>query len=343
MLSSTNDFRDGDILVTKQGLIFYTFGYTHPPDRVIAYLKYIPKALSDLFDLLYHTTEWKNGNQVLVRPTTLYSPKNFHHILNTFKNHFPEFLYNSPFHGKMLVAIPLTSIQYIRTPHQSLTTLNQRESLDPLQRIALELIQLLATSSQVSPNHFGIHGSLALGIHSAFSDIDLSIYGGLRFRQVHQSIATLVQQGHLKYLHEDDTDTLRLNKGVFKRKKFVVNAIRSKKELTETYGHYRYQAIRPLHFTATIRDDSESIFKPALYRITNYQPLNAVSHLPSTIQPDTVISMIGRYRNIASKGRKIETAGYLEKIIELDSNNIHYRVVVGSATIGVEEYLWPLN
>jgi predicted nucleotidyltransferase len=343
MLSSTNDFRDGDILVTKQGLIFYSFGYTHPPTRVIAYLKYVPKVLSDLFNLTYQTTEWKNGNQVLVRPTALYSPNNFHHILNTFKNHFPEFLYDSPFHGKMLVAIPLTSIQYIHTPHQSLTTLNQQESLDSLQTLALELIQLLATSSQVSPSHFGIHGSLAIGIHSDFSDIDLSIYGGNAFRQVHQSIATLVQQGHLTYLYEDETDPLRLNKGVFKGKKFVINAIRSRKELTGTYGQYRYQVIRPLHFKATIRDDSESVFKPALYHITNYQPLNAASHLPSTILPDTIISMIGRYRNIAGNGCSIEAAGNLEKIIELDNNNIRYRVVVGSASLGVEEYLWPLN
>lgn len=343
MLSSTNDFRDGDIIVTKTGFIFYTFGYIHPPTCVIAYLKYIPKELSDLFDLTYHPTKWKNGNQVLVRPTAIYSPTNFHQILNTFRNHFPEFLYDCPYHGKILVAIPLTSIQYINTPKQSLTTLNQQDSLDPLQKKALELIQLLATRSHVSPKHFGIHGSLALGIHSDFSDIDLSIFGGMRFRQVHQSIATLVQQGHLKYLYEDKTDALRLNKGVFKGKKFVINAIRARKELTETYGQYRYQAIHPLHFKATIRDDSESIFKPALYKITNYQPLNAVSHLSSTTLPDTVVSMIGRYRNIAGKGRNIEATGNLEKIIEQDNDIRSYRVVVGSASIGVEEYLWPLN
>ena len=34
--------RDGDTFVTKEGFIFYVFGYEHPPNRVFAFLKYIP-------------------------------------------------------------------------------------------------------------------------------------------------------------------------------------------------------------------------------------------------------------------------------------------------------------
>lgn len=343
MLSSTNNFRDGDIFVTKHGFIFYTFGYVHPPTRIIAYLKYIPKELSTLFPLTYHATEWKNGSQVLVRPTKLYSPTNFHLVLNTFKTHFPEFLFNCPYNSKTLIAIPLSSIQNIHTSQQSLTTLKHQGSLDALQKLALELIQLLATSSHISLKHFGIHGSLALGIHSDFSDIDLSVYGRIQFHKVHQSMATLVQQGHLKYLFEDKTDTLRRNKGIYKGKKFVINAIRMREELTDTYGQYRYQAIQPLHFKATIVNDSESIFKPACYQITNYAPLDAASQLPIKKIPDTLISMIGRYRNIVGNGCQIEAVGNLEKLIEQTNDAVGYRVVVGSATIGVEEYLWPLN
>lgn len=343
MLSSTQSYRDGDILITKQGFIFYTFGYLHPPTRVIAYLKYIPKALSKLFALFYHTTEWKNGNQILLRPTALYSPHNFHQVLKTFKDHFPEFLFDCPYNGKTLIAIPLNSIQCLYTPQQSLVILNQHESLDPLQKLALELIQLLATNSNVSPKCFGIHGSLAIGIHSDFSDIDLSVYGGMQFRRVHQSISTLVQLGHLQYLYENKTDALRLNKGLFKGVKFVINAIRTSKELKEKYGQYEYQAIQQLHFKATIQDDSEAVYKPAIYRIMNYQPLNAISRLPYSVQPSTIISMIGSYRNIAGIGQDIEVAGNLEKIIDHDNAIISYRVVVGSASVGEKEYLWPLN
>ena len=291
MRSSTKHFKDGDIFVTKQGFIFYTFGYIHPPTRVISYLKYIPKELSALFPLIYHPTEWKNGTQALVRPIKLYSPTNFHLISNVFKNHFPDFLYNCPYHGKTLVAIPLSSIQYIKTPQQSLTTLAHQESQDSLQKLALKLIQLLSTHSRISLTHFGIHGSLALGIHSNFSDIDLSVYGGTQFRKVHRLITRLVQQGHLKYLFEDETDELRLNKGLYQGTKFVINAIRSTDELTETYGQYRYQAIHPVHFKATILNDSESIFKPAKYHITQYCPLNVASHLSPQKTPETVISM----------------------------------------------------
>jgi predicted nucleotidyltransferase len=191
--------------------------------------------------------------------------------------------------------------------------------------------------------HFGIHGSLALGIHSHFSDIDLSVYGGTQYREVHRSITSLVQQGQLEYLFEDETDALRLNKGLYQGKKFVINAIRSTEELTESYGQYRYQAIQPLHFKATILNDSESIFKPAKYHITHYTPINVASHLSPQKTPETVISMMGRYRNIVGKGHQIEAKGNLEKVITQNNDTISYRVVVGSASIGVEEYLWPLN
>jgi predicted nucleotidyltransferase len=113
--------------------------------------------------------------------------------------------------------------------------------------------------------------------------------------------------------------------------------------LTETYGQYRYQAIQPLHFKATIVNNSESIFKPACYQITNFAPLNAASQLPTKKIPNTLISMIGRYRNIVGNGCQIEAVGNLEKLIEQTNDTVGYRVVVGSASIGVEEYLWPLN
>ena len=53
--------------------------------------------------------------------------------------------------------------------------------------------------------------------------------------------------------------------------------------------------------------------------------------------------MIGRYRNIAGKGHQIEAKGNLEKMVTQSKDTISYRVIVGSASIGVEEYLWPLN
>lgn len=42
-------YLDGDIIVTKENFIFYTFRYEHPSDKVFTYLKYIPSNRLDIW------------------------------------------------------------------------------------------------------------------------------------------------------------------------------------------------------------------------------------------------------------------------------------------------------
>lgn len=40
---------DSDTLVTQEDFIFNVFGYEHPKEQVISFLKYIPLTFKDLF------------------------------------------------------------------------------------------------------------------------------------------------------------------------------------------------------------------------------------------------------------------------------------------------------
>jgi predicted nucleotidyltransferase len=333
---------DGDIIVTQDNLIFYTFGYSHPPSRVIAYLKYIPKEFKTLFPFDFLNTVWNMEGLKLVRPKALYSPKNFQIILRVFSENFPNYLYTCPLVGTKLVAIPLKSIKKVYNPQETLKKLVKQSSLRPLEKLAIKLINVLSRKSNVPLECFGIHGSIALGIHSHFSDIDISVYGAKNFLLVKHGVEELVQHGLISYLFEDKADIFRRNKGKFERKKFVFNAIRKSDEIHEKYGQCNYQRVKRVHFWCTISEDSESNFKPAIYGITGYKPLNRDSKLENAKLPVELISMIGRYRGIAKKNQTVDVAGMLEKIRNMEDDTTNYRVVVGSHGATEEEHLWPV-
>lgn len=336
-------YKDGDIIVTQDNLVFYTFGYSHPPNRVIAYLKYIPKDFKTLFPFNFLNTVWNMEGLKLVRPKDLYSPNNFQIILRVFSENFPNYLYSCPFADTKLIAIPLDKIKNVYNPQETLKKLFKKINLSSLEELAIKLIKVLSRKSNVPLKCFGIHGSIAMGIHSHFSDIDISVYGATNFLQVKHGVEKLVQHGFVTYLFEDKADVFRRNKGRFERKKFVFNAVRKNDEIHEKYGEYYYQSIKRIDFRCTISDDLESNFKPATYGIIGYKPLNSDSKLENAKLPIRLTSMIGRYRGIAKKNQNVRAAGTLEKIRTAENDATSYRVVVGSHRATEEEYLWPVT
>lgn len=334
-------FVDGDVIVTQEDLVFYAFGYVHPPNRAIAYLKYVPKTLRSRFPLAFLETEWRFGEQTLVRPTSLYSPENYRAILATLRQHFPEYVYDSASVGKPVVAIPRHAVKHRFQPRSTLQRLLDAPSLDPLPAQAVQLVRRLARSSGVPVAEFGVHGSIALGTHTHFSDIDLSVYGGGNFPRVRDAIAQLVEQKALRYLVEEEADRLRRNKGTYQGRKFVVNAIRNPHEIRERYGQYRYRAVQQVRFTCQIVDDAESYFKPAIYRLADYQPLDPDSALEETQRPEELAALISTYRGVARQGQRARGCGTLEEVWQRGTRR-RTRIVVGSGTIGGREYLWPI-
>jgi len=51
LFSNRGYIADRDFIRTKEGFFWVVVGYTHPPNRIIAYLKYIPTTFG----------KWKDG------------------------------------------------------------------------------------------------------------------------------------------------------------------------------------------------------------------------------------------------------------------------------------------
>jgi len=333
---------DGDTLTTKEGLMFNVFGYEHPTGRVFAFLKYIPAKLKALFHIRYLENTWSFRRQKLFRAEKLYTAQNYQTFLETFRRGFPDYVYFCPFRGKEVISAPLSSVKQVFVPRECLHRLTRLRSRDSLQNMTLDLVSLLSTRSGIRLEDFGVHGSIALEMHTSKSDIDLVVYGAQNFRKLEKTINRLVEASTLSYKSSNRLDEARRHKGKYLNKVFMYNAIRKPEEINSKYGALKYAPLAPVKFECKIKDDSEAMFRPAIYNIEEYKPANAASILTEDKVPKLVVSMIGCYRNIARKGDAIRVSGMLEQVESLETGHIFHQVVVGTGT-NEEEHIWPLS
>lgn len=332
---------DGDTLATEEGFIFNVFGYEHPNNRVFSFLKYIPSKFKTLFHVRFLGRSWKYGDLTLFRAEKLYTAQNYQMFLEAFRNNFPNYVYFCPFRGKEVISAPLNAIKKVYVPRDCLRSLMKINRKDSLQKIVLDFIDLLSSESSIPVEDFGVHGSIALNMHTSNSDIDIVVYGAQNFRKLEEAIEKLVEAGTLSYVINNRLDAARRYKGRYLGKIFMYNAIRKPEEINSTYGKYKYSPVAHVKFHCTVKDDSEAMFRPAIYRIENYKPTNQSSTLLKDEIPKQVVSMIGCYRNIAKKGDKIRVSGMLERVGNIETSEVFYQVVVGTG-VKEGEYIWPL-
>ncbi len=332
---------DGDTFVTKEGFVFYAFGYEHPKDRVLAFLKYIPSGLKSHFPIRFLRKSWRLGSIKLARPEKLYTAQNFQKILDSLRNSFPQYVYYCPFREKELVSVPRRSIKRIYVAKECLQQLFKKRKKDYLQKLALELISLLSTESDVPLEDFGIHGSIALNMHTEKSDIDLVVSGSQNFRSLEQAVQKLVEKGTARYIFAKKLDIARKYRGRYRGKIFVYNAVRKKGEINLIYGAQKFLSVKPVKFCCEVVADFEAMFRPAIYKIANYQPLDSNSELAKDEVPNDVVSMIGYYRNVAKVGERIRVSGTLERVENLETGKAHYQVVIGTGNRS-DEHIWLL-
>jgi len=332
---------DGDTLLTEDGFIFNVFGYEHPEDRVFSFLKYIPSNFKDLFNIRLLERRWKFHGIELLRADKLYTANNYKLLLRTFKENFPSYVYFCPFRGKEVISVPISRIKTVFVPRYCLQALLKKPGKDRLQEMAVDLIMLISGVSNVPVEDFGLHGSIALDMHSGESDIDIVVYGGNNFRRVEAAINRLAGEGLFRYVFKNRLDASRKYRVRYGDRIFMYTAVRKPEEINFRYGQYRYVPIKPVKFMCRVWGDGEAMFRPATYEIKDYSPLDSDSELPGEMVPRRVVSMIGCYRNVARRGDRIRVSGFLERVEDALGGGAFYQVVVGTAE-GGDEHIWPL-
>jgi len=294
-----------------------------------------------LFNIRFLERTWSYGGLKFFRAEKLYTAKNYQTFLETFRSNFPSYVYFCPFREKEVISTPLNSMKRVYVPKECLTLLRKTKCKDSLQKTALDLIELLSNESGISLEDFGVHGSIALNMHTPESDIDLVVYGAQNFRKLEKTIDKLVGEGTLNYVVNNRLDVARLYKGHYLKMVFMYNAVRKPEEVNSKYGIFRYSPVDHVKFRCEVKDDKEAMFRPATYKIENYKPANSSLTLSRDKTPRFVVSMIGCYRNVAKKGDKIEVSGVLESVKNIITEETFHQVVVGTG-VHEDEYIWPL-
>jgi len=343
-------FLDRDFIETVEGFMFCVVGPFHPRDRVIAYLKYVPSK-----DGL-----WARKGQNFSRIMKAYTIPN---LLETFKiieKKHPQYLFYSPYYNIKMTGVPLNSILKHYKPEEKLDKLLKNGKLDALQQKVVEFVRILSEESGVPSKSFGVTGSILLGIHDInFSDIDLTVYGvkeSWRLKEVMNEIYSLnsdisrFEGEALKAWCKskvdkhplDLDDALKIyskkwNIGVFQGTAFSIHPVKTRKELNEEYGDKAVYSRGFVTVKAKVEDCSDSIFLPAVYKISGTRILEG----PKVNSLLEIVSYESLYDSLAENGEEIVVRGKLELVKDNKNSREYYRVLVGSPEGKGEEFIKP--
>jgi hypothetical protein len=346
--------KDRDFIKTKEDLIFCVVGYSHPPDRLLAYLKYIP-ADSGI---------WASGDLHFKRMIPYYSSKSVSETFSFLKEKYPKYLSYLPVNKITFPAVPHTDIKEYFKPEEKLTGLALRkEELDALELEAVELAEYFSQKTGVPFDKFGITGSILLGIHNvSISDIDLTILGYKNSLTVKQALIEDYgrTRSSLKQLTEKEAEEWckkkteqfpidngsaklilkrKWNFGYYKGKFFSIHPTRLDSEITEEYGEYEFESKGPIKIIAQIEDTTQSLFNPSSYGVGKVEILEGPKNIKDIYE---VITFESLFFDIAPVGESIRARGNLEIVKNTRTGEKHHRVVIGSGNVKSPEYLVPI-
>ena len=343
-------YRNRDYIETVEGLLFTVVGDIHPPDRVLAYLKYIPDSEG----------KWGTGTRRYDRALRYYSTLHLKETLNYLEQKYPQYLYNSKVQRIMISAVPLDSIRKHYCPEIRLSDLIATDSLDKVETKAVELSQLISRCSGVGISAFGVTGSVLVGIHNPkFSDVDLTVYGKENSLNVKATLTTMEKEsGKIRRFNEREINrwlksasTLypleryeveivyrrHWNRGMFNGIAFSIHPGRVETEVEEKHGDRLYSTEGIVEAWAVVESADDSMFMPGEYHV------NSVGITKGHRVPDVreIVTYEGFYCDIASPGEKVKIRGKLERIKNERTGEIYHRILIGSLEAKGSDYLKP--
>ncbi|MEM2828660.1 MAG: hypothetical protein QXZ14_00185, partial [Candidatus Jordarchaeales archaeon] len=157
---------EGFFIEDIDGLIFDVKGLLHPPDRVIAYLRYFPDREGE---------RERRG----VKYRKVYSLAERDTVLKTKK---PEYLYFDPVFGIVLEGVPRDRIVKVYDPREKLSQLLGEEERSGLEEAAVHLALEIARKAGIPLSSIGVSGSMLVGLAGEGSDVDLVVFGEVNSR-----------------------------------------------------------------------------------------------------------------------------------------------------------------
>jgi predicted nucleotidyltransferase len=330
-LASLN-LRDRDAILTKEGLIFRVFGYSHPPNAYICDAEY---ASAKIFTSTDPRAPRNGGSQLFYK---FYNDEGLKLVFSQFSRYtvFHEML------GQKVVGVNQADVAEARKPEERLQALVETDPKDELHDAMQRVLKIVLQGSGLSVKNFGVFGSMLHGFHHPqFSDIDLIVYGKKENVKVRETLEALYSGGLSGLRNEFGTDeAMRGKRWRFKNysvKEFVWHQKRKQiyglfddaqsgrtikaefepvKAWSEIASEYDPEAriLRKgwVKINARVTADADAPFIPSVYAI---EPLEVLSGARDALAAVRVFSYMEEFRLQAQKDEKVYVEGNLEEVV----------------------------
>jgi len=325
-------FREGDLIETKSNIVFDVKGLVHPPDRAVAFIRYVPDP---------------NGNRERdgKHYSKYYALSKRYDLL---KRKYPQYLVDDPVFNTLLCEVPTEDIKHHYQPVQGLHDLRNRNNIDEAETAALRFIEILKENSGAEWSKLGVSGSILVKLQEPSSDIDIVVYGFKTGYTVAETMKKMLADKNnpikaydldgLKELFDfrskdtnvsfEDfvrTDSRKVSHGKFMNRHFYIRFVKDQNEISEQYGDIIYKHEGNATIKATVVDDSESLFTPCTYKLANVQNIRGTKGAP--IQE--IVSFRGRFCEHAKSGETVIAEGKVERVQQQGKDD-HFRLLLGS-------------
>jgi len=325
--------REGDFIETSEGLMFDVKGLIHPPNRIIAFLRYFPDEKGE---------RKRNGE----RYSKVYSLSKRYALL---EKSFPQYLVYNPVLDVTLCEVPVDAVKRHYKPTEKLQELRGSSNLDTLESLALQLAELLKDTTNIPWKAIGISGSIMVRLHTHSSDVDPIVYGSHNCRKVYSALKRLLRckHGSFKPYTREDLKTLfdfrskdtmmnyqdfvrsesrKVMQGKFLQTDYFIRFVKDWNEVDEKYGDFHYVNVGYARVEATVVDHSESIFTPCVYKVSDVRVLEG----PQIGSVEEITSFRGRFCEQARKGEVVIAQGKVERVRDNMQNREFFRLLLGN-------------
>ncbi|MEM1564065.1 MAG: nucleotidyltransferase domain-containing protein [Candidatus Bathyarchaeia archaeon] len=331
--------RDRDAIVTREGLIFRVFGYTHPPDGFVCDAEYAPSSLFKSANPKAYRTD---GESVFYK---FYEDEGWCFV----EANFPQYMLLYEPIGRKVVGVKSSYVAGIRKPEEALKILIEKEPKDELLKAFQKVLEATVISSGLSIGDFGVFGSLLQGFyHPKFSDIDIVVYGRKNLERIREALRELYKDKSSEFSNEFEDDSpirgkawrfknispkefvwhqqRKLIYGVFHSKasgrviKVEFEPVKDWSEISNEYSQIRRITYKGwVKAYLNIKDDSEAPFMPSIYHV------DVVKIVEGSKVEDLrrVVSYLEEFRMQAWKGETVYVEGNLEKVELRDGRCFH--------------------
>ncbi len=338
--------REGDLLESREGLIFDVKGLIHPAGRIIAFLRYYPEPNGDRL---------REG----IRYIKIYDLEERYAFL---KANYPHYLFQDEISGELLQGVPIANIKRIYQPIDLVKKLcelekkGKRKEVSSVIQRAFELIKLIQSQSKVNFDKLGITGSSLVQLETKQSDIDLMVYGSKNAFLVKDALIQLYKNrpdiiqpyseknigelyefrgkgSNLGFKEFVELEQRKILQGIYQGINYYIRCIKDWNEID--YQKMHYEPLGKATIRGFVVDDSEAIFTPCKYAVKNSKIINGIK---LTAPIHEIVSFRGRFCEQGRKDEEIEACGKIEKVIGKKDN--YFRLLVGTYK---EDYFRVLN